>query len=76
VVALNPVTVSGGNFILTGNGGTAGGHYTVLTATNPVIPVASWTTNVSGTLNGSGAFSNAIPINVSEPVRFFRVRTP
>jgi autotransporter-associated beta strand protein len=76
VVALNPVTVSGGNFILTGNGGTAGGHYTVLTATNPVIPVTSWTTNVSGTLSGTGAFSNAIPINVSEPVRFFRVRTP
>ncbi len=76
IVTLNPVAVSGGKLILTGNGGTAGGNYTVLTSTNVATPVAGWTTNVSGTLDGSGAFSNAIPISVSEPLRFFRIRMP
>jgi len=32
--------------------------------------------NSTGVFNGSGAFSNAIPINPAEATRFFRLKTP
>ncbi|MDB6109400.1 MAG: Autotransporter-associated beta strand repeat protein, partial [Pedosphaera sp.] len=73
---LNAAYVSGGNLILTGTGGSAGGAYTWLTSTNAAAPAADWTTNTTGVFSGGGSFSNAIPINVSEPARFFRLRTP
>jgi hypothetical protein len=73
---INSPKVSGGNLILTGTGGTPGGSYTWLTSTNLATPVASWTTNTTGTFDGSGAFSNAIPINHAELDRFFLLRTP
>jgi len=38
--------------------------------------VANWTVSATGVFDGSGAFSNAIPINVSTPAAFFRLRTP
>jgi hypothetical protein len=34
----------------------------------------NWTTNSISTLDGSGAFSNTIPINASQPANFFRMR--
>lgn len=72
---LNPPVVSGGNLILTGTG-SAGSSYTVLTSTNVALPMSAWTTNVIGTVNGSGVISNAIPVSASEPARFFRLQTP
>jgi autotransporter-associated beta strand protein len=71
-----PPTLSGGNLILMGTGGNPGGSYTWLTTTNVVNPMATWTTNTSGVFSGTGTFSNAMPINVSEPARFFRLQTP
>ena len=73
---VNPSVYSGGNLYLSGSGGTPGGTYTWLTATNVLIPTASWTVSTNGVYNAAGAFSNAIPINVSESARFFRFRTP
>jgi hypothetical protein len=73
---INPITVSGGNLILTGTGGTPNFSYTWLTTTNLKTPIASWTTNFTGVLDGSGAFSNAIPINAVTPASFFRLRMP
>lgn len=73
---VNPPTTSGGNLILTGTGGNPGGSYTWLTSTNVTAPIANWTTNVVGTFDGTGAFSNGIPINSAEAARFFRLRTP
>ena len=70
-------TVLGGNLILTGTGGTPGRSYTWLTTTNLLTPMANWTTSTTGVLDGSGAFSNAIPINYSnKPASFFRLRIP
>lgn len=69
-----PPAISGGNLILTGVGGTANTGYTLLTTTNLSTPI--WTTNTTGNLDANGAFSNAIPITVTPPVRFFRVRIP
>jgi len=72
--AVNPITVSGGNLILTGTGGSPNSGYTWLTTTNVRAPIASWTTNFTGVLDGSGAFSNAIP--ATNPASFFRLRMP
>ena len=79
VIGLTPTkvsaaTVAGGKLILTGAGGPPSGSYTWLTATNVAAPV--WTTNTTGVFDGSGGFSNAFPINASEPRRFFRLQTP
>jgi autotransporter-associated beta strand protein len=73
---VNPPTVSGGNLILTGSGGTPGAGYTWLTSTNVANPVATWTTNIQGTFDSFGAFSNAVPISTANPSQFFRLRTP
>ncbi|HVM49545.1 MAG TPA: autotransporter-associated beta strand repeat-containing protein [Candidatus Acidoferrum sp.] len=73
---LNPPVFSGGNLILTASGGTPGGSYTLLTSTNITTPLTAWTTNSTGSLDGSGGFSNSIPINTSERVRFFDLRMP
>jgi hypothetical protein len=73
---VNPLTVSGGNLILTGTGGTPNHAYTWLTTTNLHTPLANWKTNFTGVLDGSGAFSNAIPIDAATPVNFFRLRMP
>jgi hypothetical protein len=67
--------VSGGNMILAGTGGTPNAGYTWLTTTNLSAPL-NWTTNTTGTLDGTGAFSNAIPINPAQPASFFRLRMP
>jgi hypothetical protein len=67
--------VSGGNLILTGSGGTPHSGYTWLVTTNLSVPI-DWKTNSTGSLDGTGAFSNAIPINPSQPASFFRLRLP
>jgi autotransporter-associated beta strand protein len=74
-VVSRPV-VLGGNLILTGSGGNANTGYTWLTSTNLTTPIASWTTNTTGTFSANGNFSNAIPITASTPAQFFRLRTP
>lgn len=71
----NPPVVSGGNLILTG-AGIPGESYALLTSTNVTAPIATWTTNLTGIVNGSGILSNAIPISASELTRFFRLKTP
>ena len=73
---VNPPTITDGNLILTGSGGVAGTGYTWLTSTNVAAPAAAWTTNNTGTFDSAGAFSNTIPVSTTEPVRFFRLRTP
>ncbi len=70
------VTMSNGNLILTGGGGTPGAGYTWLTSTNVASPIGDWTTGTTGTFDANGTFSNAIPVKTSEPARFFRLRTP
>ncbi|HWD21213.1 MAG TPA: autotransporter-associated beta strand repeat-containing protein [Verrucomicrobiae bacterium] len=75
-VAFNPVQLSNGNLILAGTGGTPNGGYTLLTSTNIAQPVSTWATNTSGTLDGSGAFSNGIPVGTAPGAHFFILRTP
>jgi len=72
---VNPVTVSGGNLILTGTG-TPNYGYTVVTTTNLLTPLANWTISATGVTDGAGVFSNSIPVNLTNPASFFRVRMP
>jgi hypothetical protein len=67
--------VSQGNLIIRGTGGTPNAGYTWLAATNLSAPIL-WKTNSASTLDSKGNFSNAIPINPSQPVGFFRLRMP
>lgn len=73
--AISAPYVSGGNLVLTGTG-PAGQSYSVLTSTDVAAPVATWTTNATGSFGGDGAFSNAIPVNLGEPRRFFLIKQP
>jgi autotransporter-associated beta strand protein len=72
----NPALASAGNLIVSGTGGIADGGYTLLTTTNLAAPRSAWTTNTSGTLDGSGSFTNSIPIIPGRPAAFFQVRQP
>jgi hypothetical protein len=75
-LTINSTRASGGNLILTGSGGTPNGSYAWLSSTNVASPLATWTTNTTGSFSGNGAFSNSIPINTGEALRFFRLKTP
>ncbi len=66
--------VSGDHLIVTGTGGTPNSSYTWLTTTNLAAPII-WTTNSTGTLDGTGSFSNSIPIGTI-PASYFRMRLP
>jgi len=72
---INNVTVSGGNLILQGTNGAASGTYSILTSTNLTLPLASWTTNKTGTFTSGGAFSNGIPVG-SAGQSFFLIKQP
>ena len=73
---VNSTTVSGGNLILTGMSATTNYSYTVLSSTNLLTPLANWTVVATGVTTVTGAISNAIPMNPSQPARFLRVRMP
>jgi len=75
IPGINQVSVSSGNLILQGTNGAVGGSYSILESTNLALPLANWTTNQSGTFNGSGTFSNAIPLG-TDPQRFFSIKQP
>jgi hypothetical protein len=71
-----PYLSADGKMILTGTGGGPAGHaYMWLSATNLSTPI-TWTTNFTGTLDSAGAFSNAIPVNVTDRSVFFRFMMP
>jgi hypothetical protein len=72
---ISTVTQAGGNLIVTGTGGyPPNSSYTWLSTTNLSSPVI-WTTNSTGTLDGTGSFSNSIPIGTG-PASFFRLQLP
>lgn len=72
-IGLNRPFISGGNLVVTGTGD-AGVGYTLLSSTNLTLPLAQWATNATGTFNGVGVSSNAIPISGTN--LFFLLREP
>jgi len=69
-------TISGGNLIVTGTGGTPNLGYVWVTATNLFTPFTNWTVAATGTLDASGALSSSIPVNATNPAAFFRLWVP
>ena len=67
-------TVSGGNLIFSGSGGPVSGTYAVLSATNLLTPIASWTSLVTNSFDGSGNFSVTTPVTVGKPQAFYRLK--
>ncbi len=76
----NPVTVlfqrSGGNLILDGSGGPANQPYRVLSSTNLLVPMSQWTPVSTNNFDGSGNFSNGVPLNSTNKALFFRIAIP
>jgi hypothetical protein len=73
---ISGVVHSGGNFQISGSGGTPNGSFSVLTNASVVAPIASWGTNMTGTFDGSGNFSATLPISPSNPRLFYMIKTP
>jgi len=65
------VTVSGTNMVLTSTGGVRGGQLTVVTSTNVVAPLNTWTTVTNDVYNGTGQYSLTIPINPASAQQFY-----
>ena len=72
---INQANITGGCLILQGGNGAAAGTYSILTATDPTLPLVDWTTNVTGNFLGDGTFSNAIPVN-AQGQHFFLIKQP
>jgi len=71
-------STSAGNLILTGAGGSgdASLQYHIMSSTNLSLPLSQWTPVVTNSFDGSGNFSNAIPIDGSKKSQFFEVVIP
>ena len=76
IATVNPPTISGGNLIMTGTGGTPNYSYTVMTTTNLLTPLAGWTVSTNGVTDGTGAFSTAIPVSAAPGGSFYQLRMP
>jgi hypothetical protein len=74
-VVFAAVQVQGGNFSMTG-AGPANGIYTVISATDLFLPLASWTEVTTGTFNGAGQFLVSLPFDSEVPKLFYRLRIP
>jgi hypothetical protein len=66
----------GGSLMMSGGGGVSGGSYRLLTSTNAMLPLPSWTPVLTNTFGGDGSFSNTIPVNTSDAQRFLNIQTP
>jgi autotransporter-associated beta strand protein len=71
---IGSTTVSGGNLVLSGMGGTAGSPYSVLTTTNLTLPLTEWTQVATGTYSATGTFTNAIVIVPGVPQSFYIIK--
>jgi autotransporter-associated beta strand protein len=70
------VTLSSSNLIMSGSGGTAGGTYYVLTATNIILPAANWPRIATNTFDLSGNFSFTNVMDSAQAGQFFQIMTP
>src|SRR5205823_5889260 len=64
-------TVSGGNLILSGSGGTPTSSYVLLSSTNVAAPLVNWTPVSTNSFDGTGHFSITNAVSPSVPRSFF-----
>ena len=68
---INNVSVSNGNFVLSGTNGSAGGNYYLLSSTNIALPLSSWTPVLTNSFDGSGQFSVTNAMTPGAPQNFY-----
>jgi hypothetical protein len=73
---ISGTVVSGGNLILSGMNGTAGGAYYLLTSTNLAAPLNTWMPIATNTFGTGGTFSVTNAINLGTPKQFYLIRLP
>jgi hypothetical protein len=74
-VLVSTVQVLGGDFMMGGEG-PPNGSYTLLSTTNPALPLASWTEVTTGTFNGAGQFLITRPMTPGVSALYYRFRIP
>ena len=67
---------NGTNLVFNGTNGTVGATYYVLTSTNLILPLSSWTPIFTNTFITGGAFSVTNAISLSVPQRFYLLYVP
>jgi autotransporter-associated beta strand protein len=68
--------LNGTNLVFSGTNGTVGATYYVLTSTNLILPLSSWTPIFTNTFITGGAFSVTNAISLSVPQRFYILILP
>lgn len=71
---INQFGAGGGNFSMSGEGGTPNWNYSVLTTTNLAQPLTQWSVAASGQFDAIGSFSFTAPINPADSRRFYVLR--
>ena len=70
------ISVSGGNVILSGSGGTPGADYVVLGAANVTTPLANWARLVTNQFDSNGNFAWTNPPMPGTPQQYYRLEVP
>jgi hypothetical protein len=71
---IGTVFISGGNLPMTGTGGNSGGTYYVMSFTNLVLPLATWSSVLTNMFAANGNFTNTLPVLSGEPKRFYALK--
>jgi autotransporter-associated beta strand protein len=69
------ISQSGTNLILV-YGGATNQTARVLSSTDVALPIVNWTPVQTNIVGADGKFTNSIPVNPSEPQRFYRISIP
>ena len=70
------VAAGGGNFILSGVGGTIDGTYYVLATTNLTLPLTNWTAIATDQFDGLGDFIFTNVAQTNAPQMFYILKQP
>ena len=70
------IQIIGGNLIVTGTNGTAGGNYFVLATTNLALPATNWSFIATNQFGAGGTVNFTNPLNPNSPQTFYRLRLP
>jgi hypothetical protein len=73
---ITQVNLSGANLVMSGSGGAAGYHYSVLSATNLAPLPAGWSLVGAGDFDGFGGFTFTNQIDPQAPQQFYEIRIP
>jgi hypothetical protein len=76
VPAINSLTQSGTNLVISGTNGFANAPYYVLSTTNVALPLTNWVIIATNVFAPNGNFSFTTPIDPARPQRFFRIQVP